>query len=275
MREATNNFANTHTVGVMPSSASNAAADNMSNDYSYVMNQLPFSSSTTTPSPDFLRGGVTAQHSPTTRGHEALAHPPSHGHANTMPNGSISTSGRPLNGSPSSRIVGDSRDLSYHQSSLLYSAVGDIARLPQLQAIDPAALQGPSGGLLNGHNHAPVQAMPSELLHPPDPLDNLLPDSGFDAHHPGLANGERTAGTQARTSPSPFNFDSLSTLPPESFFDTDFDVSYNMRSSTGDESILPLISEDLAPCRTILEDSRFFGYGFASDQDAQSGFGMF
>ncbi|KAL5487639.1 hypothetical protein ACEPAI_5747 [Sanghuangporus weigelae] len=68
--------------------------------------------------------------------------------------------------------------------------------------------------------------------------------------------------TQMQLDPS-LSFDSLSNLPLESFFNTDFDISYDMRTAAGlgNESVLSHISEDLAACRTILTDSRFFGYG--------------
>ncbi|OCB89544.1 hypothetical protein A7U60_g3236 [Sanghuangporus baumii] len=84
-------------------------------------------------------------------------------------------------------------------------------------------------------------------------------NAGLEAFMSGQGSSEQT---QMQLDPS-LSFDSLSNLPLESFFNTDFDVSYDMRAAAGlgDESVLSHISEDLAACRTILTDSRFFGYG--------------
>ncbi|KAL5483077.1 hypothetical protein ACEPAI_8306 [Sanghuangporus weigelae] len=60
-------------------------------------------------------------------------------------------------------------------------------------------------------------------------------------------------------SSDPYAFNSASNLSPETFFDSDFDVSFDMRSSTGQESFLPLLPGDLEAWRTIIQDSQFFG----------------
>ncbi|KAL5507849.1 hypothetical protein ACEPAH_5467 [Sanghuangporus vaninii] len=84
-------------------------------------------------------------------------------------------------------------------------------------------------------------------------------NAGLGAFMSGQGSSEQT---QMQLDPS-LSFDSLSNLPLESFFNTDFDISYDMRATAGlgDESVLSHISEELAACRTILTDSRFFGFG--------------
>ena len=57
----------------------------------------------------------------------------------------------------------------------------------------------------------------------------------------------------------PSTFSSLSTLSPGPLFNSDFDVSFDMRSSAGQESVLPLLPGDMEAWRTIIQDSRFFG----------------
>ena len=54
----------------------------------------------------------------------------------------------------------------------------------------------------------------------------------------------------------PFLFTSPS---PRDFHTSDFDVSFDMRASSGQESVLPLLPQDMDAWRTILQDSRFFG----------------
>ncbi|KAL5487656.1 hypothetical protein ACEPAI_5764 [Sanghuangporus weigelae] len=85
-------------------------------------------------------------------------------------------------------------------------------------------------------------------------------NAGFGVYSAGLDGGEHVQ-VQMDNAQFPMDFDSLPDFSLESLLNTDFDVSFNMRSSTGDENILPLISDDLEPCRTILQDSRFFGIG--------------
>ncbi|KAL5487469.1 hypothetical protein ACEPAI_5577 [Sanghuangporus weigelae] len=55
----------------------------------------------------------------------------------------------------------------------------------------------------------------------------------------------------------PFLFNTPS---PGRFFTSDFDVSFDMRASCGQESVLPLLPQDMEAWRTILQDSRFFGF---------------
>ncbi|KAL5527775.1 hypothetical protein ACEPAG_6576 [Sanghuangporus baumii] len=93
---------------------------------------------------------------------------------------------------------------------------------------------------------------------------NSLPSASnadFGVYSAGIDSGEHVQAQMDNTQSPPMDFDSLPDFSLESLLNTDFDVSFNMRSSTGDENILPLISDDLAPCRTILQDSRFFGIG--------------
>ncbi|KAL5507683.1 hypothetical protein ACEPAH_5301 [Sanghuangporus vaninii] len=52
----------------------------------------------------------------------------------------------------------------------------------------------------------------------------------------------------------------LNTPSPGRFFTSDFDVSFDMRASSGQESVLPLLPQDMEAWRTILQDSRFFGF---------------
>ncbi|OCB85402.1 hypothetical protein A7U60_g7410 [Sanghuangporus baumii] len=85
-------------------------------------------------------------------------------------------------------------------------------------------------------------------------------NAAFGVYPAGVDGGEHVQAEMDSTQ-SPLDFDSFPDFSLESFLNTDFDVSFDMRSSTGDENILPLISDDLEPCRTILQDSRFFGIG--------------
>ena len=65
-------------------------------------------------------------------------------------------------------------------------------------------------------------------------------------------------------------FSSLSTLSPDPLFNSDFDVSFDMRSSAGQESFLPLLPGDTEAWRTIIQDSRFFGLPGEPDESERN-----
>ncbi|KAL5527974.1 hypothetical protein ACEPAG_6775 [Sanghuangporus baumii] len=65
----------------------------------------------------------------------------------------------------------------------------------------------------------------------------------------------------------PYLFNSPS---PGRFFTSDFDVSFDMRASSGQESVLPLLPQDMEAWRTILQDSRFFGFS-GENTDSEMG----
>ena len=124
---------------------------------------------------------------------------------------------------------------------------------------------------------------PSDQLFNPELFDFPGPSTGdafggypsfSDLMNEGTNTGANTApvGDSLKleaTSPpfygDPFLFNSPS---PGQFFTSDFDVSYDMRSSSGQESVLPLLPQDMEAWRTILQDSRFFGItGESSESD--------
>lgn len=59
--------------------------------------------------------------------------------------------------------------------------------------------------------------------------------------------------------PNTVNLPPFPRLSPQSAFTSDFDVSFDMRSSTGEESVLPMLPEDMEAWRSLFQDSRFFG----------------
>ncbi|KAL5527793.1 hypothetical protein ACEPAG_6594 [Sanghuangporus baumii] len=108
----------------------------------------------------------------------------------------------------------------------------------------------------------PQQPVPSSHCSSGNEGNNTLRpsfNSGLESFMSDQGSNEQT---QMQLDPS-LSFDSLSNLPLESFFNTDFDISYDMRAAAdlGNEYVLSHISEDLAACRAILTDSRFFGCG--------------
>ena len=78
--------------------------------------------------------------------------------------------------------------------------------------------------------------------------------------------GASNQQVQMQVDPQPalFGHDTFSGHPMDSFFNTDFDISYDLRETAGN-AFLSRISDDLAACRTILTDSRFFGYPSSTD----------
>ncbi|KAL5524585.1 hypothetical protein ACEPAF_9725 [Sanghuangporus sanghuang] len=252
-------------IGVMPQSNSGVF-----NNTSKLISEYSHSSTSTT-SPGLLgsvRPGSIVQQSSAVLGSRSRSGSLSHSQPNPVENTSFPLGGQSLGDPVSSGKIIGSQNLVHEP--LQYHDAQSIPGNSRSQVIGPSALHLPAETYSNNRER-------SDLQHRTEALNDLHASSNaeLEAFPSDLHNGE-LAETLIDPFGSPFTFDSLSTLPTESFFDTDFDVSCNMRSSTGDESILPLMSEDLAPCRTILEDSRFFGYGVAaSDQEAQSGGGPF
>ncbi|KAL5482658.1 hypothetical protein ACEPAI_9252 [Sanghuangporus weigelae] len=250
-------------TGVMPQSELGVI-----NNTSKLISEYSHSSTSTTSAGllDNVRPGSVAQQSSAVCGNRSRPRSLSHSQPSPVENASFPLGGQSLGDPSLSGKISGSQNLA-HQS-LQYRDAQVIPGNPRSQVIGPSALHLPPETYSNSRER-------SDLRHRTETLNGLHAsfNAELEAFPSDLSNGE-LAETLTDPFDSPFSFDSLSTFPTGSFFDTDFDVSYNMRSSTGDESILPLISEDLAPCRTILEDSRFFGYGVAaSDQESQSGGG--
>lgn len=91
-------------------------------------------------------------------------------------------------------------------------------------------------------------------------FSDLLGD-GDNMPGPSLSPTDDYSGGQSASdiptfSNDPFLFTSPS---PRDFHTSDFDVSFDMRASSGQESVLPLLPQDMDAWRTILQDSRFFG----------------
>ncbi|KAL5501529.1 hypothetical protein ACEPAH_8789 [Sanghuangporus vaninii] len=254
-----NNLTVVNGIGVMPQSNSGVF-----NNTSELISEYSHSPTSTT-SPGLL-GNVrpvrVVQQSSAVLGNRSRSGSPSHSQPGPVENGSFQLGGQSLGDPVSSGKIIGSQNLIGQPSQ--YHDTQSVPGNPRPQAIGPSALHLPAETYSNSRERSDLRRRTETLngLHVPS-------NAELEAFPLDLSNGEQ-AETSTDPFDSPFTFDSLSTLPTESFFDTDFDVSYNMRSSTGDESILPLMSEDLAPCRTILEDSRFFGYGVAAaDQEAQ------
>ncbi|OCB91784.1 hypothetical protein A7U60_g956 [Sanghuangporus baumii] len=120
-------------------------------------------------------------------------------------------------------------------------------------------LYAPMNGNLDGH---PFNARAFGLQGSPAGPDVLntyttLSDLPTDSNMSGVNFTTETVQTQSTPdayplSSDPFAFDSASNLSPETFFNSDFDVSFDMRSSTGQESFLPLLPGDLEAWRAII-----------------------
>ncbi|KAL5512538.1 hypothetical protein ACEPAG_3191 [Sanghuangporus baumii] len=126
-------------------------------------------------------------------------------------------------------------------------------------------LYAPMNAISDDH---PFNARAHELQGSPASPDVLnayttFSDLSADSSMSGM-NFTETAQTQSTSdaypiSSDPYAFDFASDLSPGSFFNSDFDVSFDMRSSTGQENFIPLLPRDLEAWRTIIQDSRFFG----------------
>ncbi|OCB87167.1 hypothetical protein A7U60_g5682 [Sanghuangporus baumii] len=87
-------------------------------------------------------------------------------------------------------------------------------------------------------------------------------DSLGDGSLPGPSSGTVDDASKLQSDAPTFRGDPFlfNTPSPGRFFTSDFDVSFDMRASSGQESVLPLLPQDMEAWRTILQDSRFFGF---------------
>ncbi|KAL5504537.1 hypothetical protein ACEPAH_7198 [Sanghuangporus vaninii] len=154
------------------------------------------------------------------------------------------------------------------ESSMSFSAGGDEANVSNAQShmqVDQHSYA-PTNGNSDGH---PFNARAFGLQDSPAGPDVLntyttLSDLPTDSNMSGVNFTNETVQTQSSPdtyplSSDPYAFNPASNLSPDTFFNSDFDVSFDMRSSTGQESFLPLLPGDLEAWRTIIQDSRFFG----------------
>ncbi|THH08783.1 hypothetical protein EW145_g2474 [Phellinidium pouzarii] len=116
----------------------------------------------------------------------------------------------------------------------------------------------PNPGHVHGYTHDPNS---------PTVMSRLSLDSDMDYSYAGRSgSGPESDAQMEGQMYAPADPYSLSAMSPSTVFNTDFDVSYDMRSATGEESLLPLLPQDMEAWRTLLQDPRLF-IGLANEEN--------